>query len=292
VSELSVVIPTRNRPSRLRLTLAALAAQQDPGPFEVLIVDEGAGDIGASALVPASLQARFTAGPRHGRAAARNAGASAAAGEVVVFLDDDIVVGPRFLASHRDAHSDGPALVHGRLRELPGAQRALDGRSPECAGLAPATLARRGLRLADLRHFASPLEQAIEALWADGVSECAPWLLSVGANLSVERSAWAELGGFDEGFGRTWGCEDLELGFRAVRAGVKPRFAPAAYGGHLTHARPGRWQEHAASLRRFCELHPDSEVAALETLLAPDGSASRYLAAIGFSRSQPPGHGA
>ncbi len=42
------------------------------------------------------------------------------------------------------------------------------------------------------------------------------WISCVGGNLSVTKKILIEAGGFDEGFGLEWGCEDIELGFRLM----------------------------------------------------------------------------
>jgi GT2 family glycosyltransferase len=88
----SVVVPTRDRPRRLRACLDALAAQDAPFEYEVVVVDDSpqpmeAAD-GAASVVPTR-----GAGP----AAARNAGVDAAAGSFVCLIDDDCVAPPSWL---------------------------------------------------------------------------------------------------------------------------------------------------------------------------------------------------
>lgn len=87
--EISVVVPTRDRPEALRRCLHALARQTVP--IEVVVVDDGsrvpvAGTVDefADALDVTPVR-RSGAGP----AAARNAGARASGGELIIFLDDD-----------------------------------------------------------------------------------------------------------------------------------------------------------------------------------------------------------
>lgn len=96
----SIIIPTYNRPERLKNCLSAIAALDYPAKdFEVIVVDDG------SRLpiepVTLSFQDRLNltvirqdnAGP----AAARNAGIAAATGEFVVFIDDDCAPKPDWL---------------------------------------------------------------------------------------------------------------------------------------------------------------------------------------------------
>lgn len=286
----SVVVPTHNKADRLRLTLRALARTVPDAPFEVVVVDDLCTDTTGAVLAEAAaagLPLRVVSGPRRGRAAARNAGAAAARGRLLVFLDDDILVDESFVRAHVDAHRGvggrpiggaAPgrwALVHGPLRELPGAGRLV--------AAAPAHPHRSAMAGEFGRTVTNALERLVLAM-ADGTAPAvAPWLACVGANVSLPAERWAATGGFDETFGTVWGCEDLEYGYRSHAAGAAIMIAPGAAGIHLTHARPGRWAEHAVNLDRFVTLHPDPAVRALGSLLAANGTPAGYLAA-----AQPP----
>ncbi|WKU48912.1 glycosyltransferase [Streptomyces sp. VNUA116] len=302
---LSVVVPSRGPAARLRATLSCLAGQ-GPGtpPFEVLVVDDNPGPVGEEAGTPAAvagelareLPVRLVPGPLRGRAAARNAGAAAARGARLVFLDDDVLVGPDFLAAHAEA-ADPDAFTHGRTRELPTAARllrSLAGASPEgvrraraALGPAPAPAPAPAGPAAHRRLVANALERTVEAMAGGTLPDVAPWLGFVGANTAVDRGRWRRAGGFDEGFGHTWGCEDLEFGFRLHAAGVRRSLAADALGVHLSHARPGRWEQHHRNLTRFRALHPCASVHALEALLGPGGTPGEYVRAVAAAAEAP-----
>lgn len=283
--DLEVVIPSRSSASRLRATLACLAVEREL-PFGVVVVDDHdePGEV-AAVLEEAERRLprlRAVRGPRDGRAAARNAGAGHATAARLVFLDDDVLVGPGFVRAHLRAAAPD-RFVHGRMRELPAAERLLTeiGTAAYCdiqraraefEAQVPTPDARR-------RLLANALEQTVEAMAEGRLPDVAPWLGFIGGNTAVDRAALLEAGGFDPGFGADWGCEDLELGLRLHRLGVRRVLEPAALGIHLSHARPDRWVQHGRTLARFAELHPLPSVHALAHLLGPAGRPRDYVRA-------------
>jgi glycosyltransferase involved in cell wall biosynthesis len=89
----SVVVPTRNSARTLEACLASVRAQAYPD-VELIVVDNDSTD-GTAEVASAYADRLLAAGPE--RSAQRNAGASAASGEFLVFVDDDMVL-PRELA--------------------------------------------------------------------------------------------------------------------------------------------------------------------------------------------------
>ena len=103
--DFSVVIPTYNRPGMLIRVLDALDRQVDAPPFEVIVVDDGSTDETARVLERRqgiTFRTQANGGP--GRA--RNHGVSLAQGKFVLFIGDDTVPEPRFLAEHARVHRD------------------------------------------------------------------------------------------------------------------------------------------------------------------------------------------
>lgn len=287
--DLDVVIPSRSSAPRLRATLACLAAERELS-FGVVVVDDHDSPAEIRAVLEEAERAlplRVVRGPRGGRAAARNAGAECSTADRLLFLDDDVLVGPGFLRHHAQAAAPG-TFVHGRMRELPTAERLLgliDGAGfPEIQRVRAEFEDTAAPRDPRRRLLANALEQTVEAMAEGTLPDVAPWLGFIGGNTAVERSAFLAAGGFDPDFGVDWGCEDLELGLRLHRLGVRRAFARDAFGIHLSHARPNRWIQHGRTLARFTELHPLPSVRALEHLLGPDGRPQDYVHA---ARAEP-----
>lgn len=112
----SVVVPTYNRLDMLVRVLDALDAQRGAPPFEVIVIDDGSNDDtrrvmeeraarrAAAGGTPCSLTFRTQANAGPGRA--RNHGVTLAAGKIVVFIGDDTVPEPQFLAEHARVHRE------------------------------------------------------------------------------------------------------------------------------------------------------------------------------------------
>jgi len=110
--EISVVIPTHNRWSLLRRTLAGALAQEDVD-LEVIVVDDGSEDgthERLQAIADPRLRVLRNETPKR-VAGARNCGIEVAAGEWIGFLDDDDLWAPRKLRTLLDAPGAGEAAV-------------------------------------------------------------------------------------------------------------------------------------------------------------------------------------
>jgi GT2 family glycosyltransferase len=124
LSQFSIVIPTYNRPDRLRNCLKAIAQVDYPREnFEVIVVDDGSKMLLNSVIEPFQSELSLTllrqenAGP----ASARNAGAAIARGQFLVFTDDDCVPTSHWLKALDEQFQKTPdALVGGHtLNALP-----------------------------------------------------------------------------------------------------------------------------------------------------------------------------
>jgi glycosyltransferase involved in cell wall biosynthesis len=95
---LSLIIPVRDRAALLAEALASVLSQSQP-PDEIVVVDDASSD--ASASVASACDPRVRVIRRSqagGPAAARNDGAGAATGDLLVFLDSDDLLAPGMIA--------------------------------------------------------------------------------------------------------------------------------------------------------------------------------------------------
>jgi glycosyltransferase involved in cell wall biosynthesis len=113
--EVSVVIPTQNRPVALARCIDALDGQTIADAIEILVVDDGSRDRAAVAeAVGRSRRARLIGSERRGPAAARNRGADEAAGRTLLFVDDDCEPAPEWAHNLTKALATGAAAAAGR----------------------------------------------------------------------------------------------------------------------------------------------------------------------------------
>lgn len=110
----SVIIPTKDRPGELRETVASLLAQT-VSPLEILIVDQSQGDGSWRAVserwpsAATSVRLRYFREPAiSGATAARNYAMDRAEGEIWLFLDDDVILEPDFIAALLCVYRDHP----------------------------------------------------------------------------------------------------------------------------------------------------------------------------------------
>jgi glycosyltransferase involved in cell wall biosynthesis len=213
---ISVVIPTRNRSALLRLTLAALARQTvASSDYEVIVAVDGSTDDTSDAVNGASgtCSLRRIDLPWSGRAIARNRGAAAARGEILLFLDDDMDASPGLLEAHLRAHSQNAGGV-------------VLGHFPIRSGLDPGDIVGEFLREWWQHQF---------TYWADQRHKFSFHDLCTG-NVSLPRQTFQRAGGFDEFFPASSAGEDWELGYRLLKSGVPFRFASDALSFQHCHA--------------------------------------------------------
>lgn len=192
----SVIIPTYNRLTILAKALNALAKQRTARPYEVVVVDDGSTDETPHVIPEMSFEGgelRYLRVSHGGPAGARNVGIEAARGELIIFLDSDIVVEDGFIEAHCQAHEGHPKRIgHGPVIHTD------DIENPTAAQF----------KLTDISR----------AFFATG-------------NASIRREHLIEAGLFDESF-REYGWEDLEFGLRLKRFGLKAVQVPEARGYH------------------------------------------------------------
>jgi GT2 family glycosyltransferase len=226
--------------------VAALIPLLEPQVDELVVIANVPGS------VPAGMTAIENARPL-GYAANLNLGFSRTAGEALLAVNPDTRPEPDAVATLADFMASRPrcGVTGPRLVYPDGRPQASRRRFPTVIG----TIVRRTpLRrvLPQRRHYHLDEPAPVEPVQCD-------WML--GGFLLLRRAMLEELGGFDEGF-RLYG-EDIDLQYRALRAGWERWYLPDAVVAHAHQAVTDRrlltrqtlW--HWAGIARFVRRHPE-----------------------------------
>ena len=216
---ISIIIPTRGRPQKLRDCLRAIACLDYPRDcFEVIVVDDGGPEplaeivSGWARQINVALVVQEHAGP----AAARNCGARRARGDLFAFTDDDCAPDPAWLrALDRVLNARPDALVGGRT------DNRLTG-----------------------NVYAAASQLLIDYLYDYYNTGPTGAQFFTANNMALAAAAFWAVGGFDRSFPLA-AAEDREFCRRWREQGKPLVYEPAAL---IHHA-------HALSLASFCRQH-------------------------------------
>lgn len=251
IASISVVLPVRNRAALVKVCLeyllrAARPAVEQGVSIEIIVANDASTDGTAQAVKTVAQEAflpvrLITLPTRQGPARARNAALATAEGDLVIFVDSDVIVTDGFFAGHLAVHesADEPVYANGTLITVPDLDTALSMPSPTVWDYSGATLDT--------------------------------------ANASVPLKHLQAVGFFDSGF-EGMGWQDLDLGKRLLRHGLKRMQAKDAVAYHIVppittqaqlDARLEKERERGASAVRYMQNHPglSSRLAAQDTLL-------------------------
>jgi glycosyltransferase involved in cell wall biosynthesis len=204
---ISVVIPTRNRAGLLEAALQSLAEQSMPlDHYEVVVVDDGSTDATPEvcARLGSTVRLKYFRLPEVGISAARNLGIFASAGVLTLSFDDDDVADRDLLLEHVRAHQRHP--------------------EEHVAVLGYTTWARH-LRVTEVMHFLTEVGQMLFSYPSMRDGEMLGFTRFWGGRTSCKRAFLTRFGVFDP---RMRGMEDLELGYRLSRYGLKVLFHRSA----------------------------------------------------------------
>lgn len=201
--KISVIIPTKNRAEMVRRFLPTLAEQTTSEHYEIIVVDNGSTDSTIEVVTELSSRwpfIRLITESKPGSAAACHAGALAAKAPLIMFVDDDMLAVPELVEEHLHKHVESPeSCVLGQILS------------------------------AESEH---PFERMLAYIF-DGPRLSLPnrdpepsdyW----SGNVSMPRSVYLGLGGYNQVFSQLGYGKDVDFGKRLVEAGIPIVFAEKA----------------------------------------------------------------
>ena len=206
VAEISVIVPVHEMSRDFSRCLAAIG-RLSPPPREVIVVVDGGSAAAMDTARAAGVAVKQTP-TCLGPAAARNLGAQEAEGEILFFVDADVVVGEDAILRLRTIFDapDAPDAVIGVYDDTPPASNFLS----QYKNL--------------LQHFVHvTADEQLPTFW--------------GACGAVRKAAFLSVGGFDERYDKP-SIEDIELGYRLRDNGFTIRISKALQVTHLKRWSP------------------------------------------------------
>jgi len=205
----SIVIPVFNKVAYTTACLRSIAAHAGPTPFEVIVVDDGSSDATAQRLEDIEGIHAIRNAQNLGFVGSCNAGAAAAQGELLVFLNNDTQVTPGWLEALVRCLDEAPdAGLAGAKLIYP------DGRLQEAGGI----IFSDGSGW-NYGRFDDPDDPRYA--FRREADYCS------GAAILLRRELFRRLGGFDARYAPAY-YEDTDLAFAVRNAGCKVYYEPAS----------------------------------------------------------------
>jgi len=241
---ISVVIPTYNRASLLRKSLDSLTRQSiSLSQFEVVVIDDGSSDFTKELCEVFSNDLRLVYRyiENSGISAAKNTGISMCSAPLILFFDDDDIAHNQLLEEHLKAH-----------KAYPDVNIAVLGYTAWASSLAVTTL----------MHYVTEIGQQLFSYPKLQHGQMLGYKHFWGGRSSCKKSFLMEHGIFRPEF--RFGSEDIELGYRLDRFGLKVVYNQNAI-SYMN--RPVTFDEFCRRCEKqgksqyvFSRLHPDSAI--------------------------------
>jgi glycosyltransferase involved in cell wall biosynthesis len=267
----SLIVTTYNWPEALRLTLLSIVGQS-LSPSEVIVADDGSDPETAEVVKDVLGQSNVNwchvshehKGVRQSRI--KNLAVSRSKYPYLIFVDQDTVLHPDFVVDHLAMAEEGVFLQGKRslLPEIYTEKVVADGNfRPPFTWLIGLGNRKNTLRSPALGRLLARPKKFHTTLR--------------GCNLSMFRSDFLKVDGFDEAYDQSWGREDSDFCYRLFHAGIRMKFLWfMALQYHLYHGSTTTWdkerldgelqknleQRRVKALKGFSQLSSEGEVIA------------------------------
>ncbi|MBN2033304.1 MAG: glycosyltransferase [Deltaproteobacteria bacterium] len=236
--DVSLIITTYNWPQALKMTLQSVL-EQSRFPDELIVADDGSGtetaQVVSNTLRPSQLKWVHVwhedRGVRQSRI--KNLAIRHSSGTYLIFIDHDVVLHPEFIADHLSMAGKGFFLQGKRVLLPPRYTKELLNKGFfVCPTIWMGGLGNRK------NAFHLPLLGKLLAIPKASETSLR------GCNLSMYRSNFLEVDGFDERFDGSWGREDSDICYRLFHKGIHVKnLWCMALQYHLSHSVTGNWEK-------------------------------------------------
>lgn len=192
----SVVIPTHQIDKRLLFTLEALLNQETNHAIEIIVVADGRTAAPDYALKAKNIKWIVPPKANQGAAQCRNLGVENSLGELIVFVDSDMVLPLNTIQEHVQLHDKST----GKLAVI-GKRKRINYQHWNCVN--------ERNQIYDLPFIGDSREGALNL----NANRDQWWYFFNTCHCSLNKKLLLRAGGFDNNF-KGWGPEDVELGYR------------------------------------------------------------------------------
>lgn len=295
--QVSIIIPSFNKYPLNLFTLYSLENQTfDHSKFEVIFIDDASNDKTEEALKTynPSYHFRYLRFEKNvGRAKARNIGIQQSRGDIIIFLDAEMLVEPDFIYNHYQKHQEHKDLVLSgvmyisfmyscvypqfnkpqlhEIRRLVRRDKVKYSRLNNASINKDTTIYELITREdIDKQNYQSLIttkpyftDDIVENFDNNLTNFHMPWMLFLTGNVSIPKELITRAGNFDEEFVK-YGYEDWELGYRLYKLGAKFMGSEEVIGYHQEHpVAESKWHEAVFNYHMFTTKHPDVDVLVL-----------------------------
>jgi len=244
--KISVIIPVFNRREILKKTLLRIKNQQlEDEEYEIILVDDGSTEdlpsVVSSLQLSSVVKIVKIKEKTSNRSLLRNIGADHSAGEVLIFLDSDIMIMSRTLENHYNEAKNGFVSLGYNVF------------SKHVSNEYP-------FQFSDLNINDYELDYRPFGLINEVATTPFVFRHCTTGNLALQRKHFDLIGGFDESF-TEWGFEDTEFGYRLWKNNIEfvyNKSASAIHHPHLRHISENN--PYLRMGRHFLKIHPVLEV--------------------------------
>lgn len=237
--EISIIIPTYNRRELLKKTIESIKNQKiDKSIFEIIVVDDGSNDntyeLISEYLDKINIKYFYQPDKGYRVAKARNTGIKKSAGKICLFIDSGVILSDDCVNEHLHIYRQNNNLaVIGYVCGFYSAEDKRRELRNKIENLSDDKILEE-IKQKDNKYFIDIRENHYKKFNYNMMSMPAPWIFFWTCHVSVSKNSLLQVGLFDEYF-RTWGAEDIELGFRLFEHNVDFILNRNAYSFHYPH---------------------------------------------------------
>ncbi|MFF2498042.1 glycosyltransferase family 2 protein [Peribacillus sp. NPDC058075] len=298
--EVSIIIPSYNKYPLNQLTLYALEKQTfDPDKMEVIFINDASTDETRKQLKSYNPPYNFKLihfEQNQGRAKIRNVGIQAAKGDILIFLDAEMLTKPDFVENHFNYHKSQKNLIvsgamfcksvytciypnfkQEQLKEIENITKSnstLHTRYKNYVRTNPSPYPLIGKNEISNQVYKNLINRVtwfstIIKEYGENLSGFQfPWMAFLTGNVSIRKELLMQTGGFDEDF-VGYGYEDWELGYRLYKVGAKYLVKKNVISYHQEHPiGENNWKQAMKNYNVFIRKHPDIDILFLSLEIA------------------------